>query len=97
MSYLLIDPSEKLDYSCDWSDFLDEGGSPSDTISSSSWAIAGGGSPAPTLSGEDTTNNVTTVFVEGCELGQIYRLANRVVTGQGRTAERSHILRCEER
>lgn len=99
MPYLLIDPDEKLDYTCDWSAFLDDGGSPSDTISTSSWAITPQeASPvAPTLSGETNTVNTTTVFVSGAVYGQVYLLTNRIVTGQGRTAERSITLQCEHR
>ncbi len=97
MPFLLIDPQETLDYTCDWSTFLDDGGSPSDTISTSSWTITDAGSPAPTLSGETNTSNSATVFVQGCTLGEVYRLSNKIVTAQGRTAERTHTLRCEQR
>ena len=97
MPYRLIDPDEKLDYSCDWATFLDDGGSPSDTISSSSWSITDAGSPAPTLSGQVDTTNSSTIFVEGCTLFEVYRLSNKIVTAQGRTAERTITLRCAQR
>ncbi len=100
MPYVLIDPQEKLDYTCDWSTFLDDGGSPSDTISASSWEIAplNAGSPTePVLSGEISTTNSTTVFVANCRAGEIYHLSNRVETAAGRIAERSVILRCDHR
>ncbi len=97
MPYRLIDPDEKLDYSCDWSTFLDDGGSPSDTIATSSWSITDAGSPAPVLSGQTNTTNSATTFVAGCTLGEVYRLSNKIVTAQGRTAERTITLRCEQR
>ena len=97
MPYLLIDPDEKLDYTCDWTTFLDDGGSPSDTISTSTWSITDAGSPAPTLSGGTESDGVATIFVEGCTLGEVYRLSNKIVTVQGRTAERTITLRCEQR
>jgi hypothetical protein len=97
MPYLLIDPSEKLDYTCDWGDFVDDGGSPSDTITSSAWKIEGGGSPTPVLSGSTSTVDTTTTFIEGCERGQMYRLTNTITTAMGRTVERSIDLRCGHR
>ncbi|MFQ6016770.1 MAG: hypothetical protein ACE5KF_01115 [Kiloniellaceae bacterium] len=99
MPYLLIDPAETLDYTCDWSAFLDDGGSPSDTISTSSWRITPQtGSPqAPDLSGATNTTSTATIKVTGAALGQVYLLSNKIVTAQGLTAERSITLRCENR
>lgn len=100
MPYVLIDPQEKLDYTCDWSTFLDDGGSPSDTVSASSWEIAPQSADSPTepvLSGATNTTNSTTVFVANCRLGEVYRLSNRIETTLGRVAERSVILRCDQR
>ncbi len=98
--YLLIDPQETLDYTFDWGPFMDESGSPSDTILSSAWAItpANAGSPSePVLSGDTKTADTTTTLVANCAVGQVYRLTNTVVTAQGRTAERTLTLRCEQR
>lgn len=99
MAYLLIDPQETLDYTCDWAPFLDEGGSPSDTISTSSWSIAPqDGSPqTPDLSGSTNTVSTATIKVTNAAIGQVYRLSNKITTTQGRTAERSITLRCENR
>lgn len=99
MALLIIDPDETLDYTCSWSTWLDDGGSPSDTISSSSWAITPQeASPtAPELSSESNTTNSATVFVSNCVRGQVYDLTNKIVTAAGRTAERSMKLRCESR
>jgi hypothetical protein len=94
-----IDPNETLDYALDWSDFLDDAGSPSDTISISTWEIyPSDGSPAgPTLSGELQNSNSTCVFLSGCVHGSVYLLTNRVVTTVGRTADRSITIRCQTR
>lgn len=99
MAYLLIDPQERLDYACDWSAFLAEGGSPPDTIATSTWSIApqDGSPPAPALSGALVVAATAAVFVSGAQAGEIYRLSNRIVTAQGRTAERSIVLRCGNR
>ncbi len=100
MPYLLIDPQETLDYSFDWSQFLDEVGSPGDTINASFWAVTplGSGSPTePILSNQSNTATTATVFVSNCAAGGVYQLTNTVTTAQGRTAERSIALRCEQR
>ena len=100
MPYVLIDPQETLDYSCDWSLLLDDVGSPSDTIDTSTWSITPQlGSPqAPDLSGATEANGIATIKVTNAgPIGSVYRLSNKVVTAQGRTAERSVTLRCEHR
>ncbi len=100
MPYLLIDPQEILDYTFDWSNFLDGEGSPSDAISSSTWAISPmeAGSPSePVLASESNTATTATVYVSNCAAAGVYQLTNAVVTAQGRTAERSITLRCEQR
>jgi hypothetical protein len=99
MPYVLIDPGETLDYTFDWSTWLDDGASPTDTIATSSWSVVPQqASPlAPTLSGERQTASSATVFVTSALYGQVYRLTNRIVTAQGRTAERSVTLQCEHR
>ena len=100
MPYKLIDPDEKLDYPFDWGAFVDDGGSPSDTITTSTWTITPQtGSPqAPELSGADIpTVDTTVIFVREAIYGQVYQLTNRIVTAQGRTAERSITLQCEHR
>ncbi len=94
MPYRLIDPDETLDYSCDWTDFLEDAGSPTDAIQTSTWSVTPSG---PTLSGERLDGKTASVFVSGAVLGRVHRLSNRVVTLQGRTAERSVTLRCENR
>lgn len=99
MPYHLQDPGSKLDYTCDWASFLDDAGSPSDTISSFSSAITPqSGSPLqPNLSAETTSGTKTTVWVDSCIRGEVYMLTHVVVTSQGRTAERSITIRCENR
>ena len=99
MPYRLIDPQEVLDYSCDWATFLAEAGSPGDSIDTSTWSIyPQEGSPSePILSNDTVTGDVATVFVSNCAVGGVYRLSNKVVTTQGRTAERTWTLRCDQR
>jgi hypothetical protein len=96
MPYVLHDLEATTDYSYDWSDYLDEAGSPSDTLSTSAWTIEpeNPGSPSePILSGDQISGNIASVFVSNLLAGQIYRLSNRVVTAQGRTEIWSITLR----
>lgn len=98
--YLLIDPQENLDYPFDWGPFLDEMGSPSDSILTSDFSISpmNDGSPSePVLSGKVTTVDISTILVSNCLVGKLYRLSNLIRTAQGRTAQRTIVLRCEER
>lgn len=88
--FLLIDPSAKTDYSVDWTDWMATG----DAIAISTWAIAPAG---PMLTDEAVAGATAQVFIESCVRGVVYRLTNRITTNQGRTDERSIVLRCEER
>lgn len=92
MAYLLISPSGDLDYSEDWSDWLDTGV----TITTATWAIFPTG---PTLDGQIDTTTSSRIFVSGCTLGVVYLLTNNIVTSfsTAQTAERTIALRCEER
>ncbi len=94
----LIDPGEKLDFALDWGDFLDDSGSPSDTIVGSTWAI----DPlhtaiSPNLTASSFSTRITSIFVDDPVLGQIYLLTNTITTAEGRVAERSITLRCHTR
>ncbi len=101
MAYLLIDPGETLDYTFDFGPFLDEGGSPSDTIVADSPVLTitpQSGSPqSPDLSGVTNTVSTVTVFVTNATVGERYHLTCTVVTAQGRTAQRSLTIKCEQR
>ena len=93
MAYKLIDPQEVLDYGIDWTGFLAEV-QPADSITLSSWSITPAG---PVLFSDSVTGDVSRVFVAGASNGTLYQLTNRITTSQGRTAERSITLRCENR
>ncbi len=99
MPYLPEAPGEELDWTCDWAAELDDVGSPSDTISTSAWAVTPQeGSPQqPDLKTASVTGTKTTIFLYNCVRGQIYQLTNTVVTGQGRTFKRSITVRCGNR
>ncbi len=100
MPYRLQDPIANPVYAYDWTDFLEEGGSPSDTLSTFAASIdpLNDGSPTePAITDELISGNVTSCFVSGCAAGKIYRLSFLVTTGMGRRDEWSVTIRGGER
>lgn len=101
MPYELTFTGEVLDFPCDWSDILDDVGSPSDEISSSSWRLepAGAGSPSEeTVTPQATIGVVTNVLISGLDQAvKIYHLTNTIITSQGRTFSRTVTIRCANR
>ena len=79
--------NEILDYGWDWSQWLEAIG---DYIVTSIWIVPSGmnQSNASIVSG----TSITSVFLQGNKLGAVYTITNRIVTGQGRTAEQSFKL-----
>lgn len=98
MPYLLQTSGEDLDYSFDWSDYLDDQGSPSDTIASSDWSVEPDvGSPSPEIHGETTSGSTASAFLKNLTPGEVYSLVNTVVTAAGRTGQKQVTIRCERR
>ncbi len=85
--------SEIKDYVFDWSDWLTEG----DTLTSVDLTAADGliaDSPAPEITGDGTT---VTLWISGGEAVHDYPITCTVETAQGRTAERTKLIRVTER
>lgn len=80
------DPSDILDYSIRWANFLD-----TDTISTSSWTLESG------ITNDNDSNDTdsTTVWISGGSEGYTYTVTNRIVTAGGRTKEQSFKLKVE--
>lgn len=75
------DPDATLDYSIDWSAWLD-----SDVITASAWTLP------PELSEAKTstfTDSVATVWLAGGEVGETYEVRNRITTVLGRIDDRT--------
>ena len=93
MGIFLKDPSASIDYAVDWG----AGYLAGQTVAASAWAVQpdepGGVRVVATL-GSDTRTGAT--FAGGLP-GNIYRVANRVTLSDGRTDERSVVLRIEQR
>jgi hypothetical protein len=78
------DPDSVLDYHMDWSTWLEAG----DTISSSSWTV----DPGLTLDSDSTASTKSTAWLSGGTHGRSYAATNKIITGAGRTVERSIVL-----
>lgn len=80
------DPQAVLDYSVDWTDFLET----NETIFSSQWFNPEG----ITVDSNGHTDKVATVWLSGGTLGQSYELVNRITTDNNpaRVDERTIII-----
>lgn len=82
------DPDDTLDYTVDWTDWLQ-----GDTIDTSSFLADTG------ITINSNTNDTTsaTVWLSGGSAGETYRITNRITTAGGRTRDRSFGIFCTER
>ena len=77
----LKDPDAKLDYSVDWSEWLEEG----DSISASVWTVTAG----ITKISDAHANGVATIWLSGGTAETQYNVANKITTTAGRIDERT--------
>lgn len=89
MREFLKDPDAVLDYVFNWADWLAAG----ETISTSSITVESG----ITKNSESNTTTTATVWLSGGTEGNRYRITSRVTTSQGRTDDRSAIVRVANR
>lgn len=82
------DPDAILDYTVDWSRWLD-----TDTILTSQWTVPTG----LTQASSSNTATSATAWLSGGAAGQSYTVTNRITTTGGRTDDRSFTIRVEER
>lgn len=83
------DPSAVLDYTLDWSAWLQAG----ETISSSTWTVPAG----LTKNSESGNGETSTVWLSGGTAGADYVVTCEVTTSEGRVDQRSLEIRCRER
>jgi len=88
MSTFLKDPDAVLDYSVDWSDWLD-----GDTITASQWIVPVG----LTLDSSTNSTTATTVWLSGGAVRFRYSVTNRITTASGRVDDRSIVVQVVER
>jgi hypothetical protein len=74
------DPDSVLDYTLDWSAWLDD-----DTIVTSTFLVDSG----LTKDSDSKTTTTTTVWLSGGTAGTNYGITNRITTTAGRTADRT--------
>lgn len=74
------DPQAILDYSVDWTLWLDD-----DTISASAWVVSAG----LVVTSQVETTKVATVWISSGTAGQTYSVTNRITTASGRVDERT--------
>jgi len=84
------DPQAVLDYTIDWTKWLDEVG---DSIATSTWIVPTG----LTKVTETNTTKLATVWLSGGTAGTNYTVTNRIMTVAGRTDDRSITIRVQER
>jgi hypothetical protein len=78
-------PASVLDYSFDWSQWLESG----QTVATSSWSADTG----LTIDSDTQSNTKTTAIVSGGVEGNSYFVSNTVVTNDGLTVKRSFIIK----
>ncbi len=81
-------PRSRLDYCCDWTDWLGD-----DVIAHSLWVAE---SSRLAVFGEYMEDTKTWVWLTGGTAGTTYRVTNRIGTAGGRTDDRSMTVRVKD-
>ena len=82
------DPDAVLDFTVDWSDWLD-----SDTIASVTWVVPTG----ITKDSDTKTTTTATIWLSGGTVGTNYSIVCRITTAGGRTDDRTFVVKCKDR
>lgn len=82
------DPSEILDYSVDWGQWLGD-----DTILSSSWVLPSG----IANNGDVYSSTTATIWLSGGTAGTTYSIQNLITTTTGRTTKRTFKINVVDR
>jgi hypothetical protein len=87
-TYIEKDPQGTLDYTIDWSSWINSG----DSITASTWAIetiSGDASPMTTSSNSfNAGSSTTTIWLSAGTAGNKYIITNTITTNNGITEER---------
>lgn len=89
------DPDAKLPYGFDYSDWLTDG----DTLSDSSWSIerVNGSGASMSVSSSEFTDTIAKATVDGGAKGQQYLLTNSIVTADALEDDRTILVTIKER
>lgn len=90
MSVKLKDPDAILDYTHDWSVYLQS----AETVSTSAWSVAPTGL---TIDSDSLATPNATVTLSGGTAGSLYRVTNRITTSNSRTEDRAITVRVGQR
>lgn len=90
MGMFLKDPAARLDYAVDWSATL-LGGT---TIAASDWQVEPAGA---TVGATMLSPTRTGAVIEGGVPGMVHRITNRITLSDGRSDDRSLVIRIEAR
>ncbi len=89
MTVFIRDPDSNLDFACDWSVWLQD----DETIVTSVWLPDEG----ITTATPSVVGGRTVVWLSGGEVGQTYRVTNRITTSAGRIDDRTLLIRVRNR
>ena len=89
LTSFMKDPDSVLDYTFDWNEWLESGESISNHVITVDDGI--------TKDSSSNSSTIVTVWLSGGTAGTNYNIACKIVTGAGRTVERSITIRCRER
>jgi hypothetical protein len=93
MSIYLKDPQASVDYAIDWpAAFIGPA-----TIASSEWAVTPDEAGGIAVAASSLDGGRCVATLEGGIAGRVYRVRNRLLLSDGRSDERSLMLRVEER
>ena len=97
MTIFYKDPDAVLDYSFDWSDWLDDG--VSEAISSHTIEIVSDEETSPDLTkdSDSESSGVVTVWLSGGTAGVSYSVRCEIETDASRTDERTMLVKVQER
>lgn len=79
------DPDAELDFGFDWETWLD-----GDTLATSTWIVPTGITKDSDLF---TIIGVTTIWLSGGTLREVYKVVNRITTIGGRTDDRTLVIK----
>ena len=104
MERFVKDPEAVLDYSFDWSNWLDSTSTPKETISTQTVTVPTGLTldtssitDGTNDAGTSMTDSVVQAWISGGTVGTTYRVECLIVTTAGRTDERSLWITVQER
>jgi hypothetical protein len=90
VSDFLKDPSDEIDFTRTWGDWLADG----ETISTVVWTVEAGLTKM-TSPAESNTTTTATVWLEGGTVDEEYDVACRITTNQSRVVERTFTVKVQ--